>query len=164
MAERERVRVFNDSGYTFYLNVPNSGKTYKIGPSTTGGRPGTATIPYFELEEILSSEGGREVLTKRLRLDKAESIIGNLGIDPEELPVNDNVIVQKLRTVKYDELKDYLKQADMGVLERVPKLIAENSIVDVNVLKVVEDVTGTQLVNRVDGLDVTKQKEKKGKE
>ena len=157
MTNKERVKVFNDSGYTFYLNVPNSGKTYRIGPSATGGRPGSATIPRFELEEILSSDGGRELLTKRLRLEDAGNIIEGLGIEPEELPVSDADILTRLRTVKYDELRDYLKEADTGVLERVPKIIAENRIVDVNVLKVVEKATGMQLVNRVDGVDVTKQ-------
>lgn len=164
MANNERVRVYNDSGYTFYLNVPNSGKSYRIGPSVTGGRPGSASIPYFELEEILSSDGGREVLTKRLRFENPADIIDGLGIDKEELQVSDKVIIQRLKTTNYDGLRDYLRDADTGVLERVPKLIAENEIVDVNILKAVEEVTGTQLVNRVDGVDVTKQKSKKDKE
>lgn len=154
----DRIRVFNDTGSTFYLNVPNSSKQYKIGPAIKNV-PGSALVPTLEIEEILNSDGGRELLTKRLRFETPETS-DKLGIDSNERMIPNATIINQLKGTNYKLFDEWLeKNSDPSVLERLPKLIADNKITDINILKRVETATGIQLLGRVDELDVTNTEE-----
>lgn len=163
MDSKAKVKVFNDTGYTHYLTLPHSLKTYKISPKTNGV-PGVAHITFSDLEEILASDGGKEMLTMHLRIDQPDKVLPELGIEKEELSVSVEDIVKQLKTIKYDELKKFLNEADRGVISKLPGIVSEYKIVDLNVLKIVEDVTGMKLVDRPDGLNVADPKGKNDKE
>lgn len=151
----DRVKVINNSGTHFHLVVPNSTKVYKI-TGKRNGEPGIAFIPEMDFQEILNSNGGREILTKRLSYENVKEVVEKFGIDKKEMELTDADLSKILTGTNIKAIETLLKDAHYTVLQRIPELSVTSKVTDIRTLKLIEDACGIKIVDRADKAPVSK--------
>lgn len=136
MADEKLYLVKNRSASVCCYRIPEDGirRTFAPGESKK--------IPYSELNKLTYQPGGREILANFLQI-QGELVLADLGIPTEdEYYMNEQQIVDLIKTGSLDAFLDCLDYAPVGVLDLLKQFAVSTPLTDFDKRKALKEKTG----------------------
>ena len=128
--------VKNRSASTVIYKIPERNIRREFAPGET------KKIPFWELEELTWQAGGRELMANFLQITE-EKVIDNLNIPVEnEYFMNEEQIVELLKTGSLAAFLDCLDFAPIGVIDLVKELSVALPLTDTQKIGALKEKTG----------------------
>ena len=136
MTNETIFNVKNRSAGVVVYTIPEEGVRREFAPNET------KRIRFQELEKLSYQSGGRELMQHFLQITNAE-VLENLNIQAEpEYYMNDEQVIELIRTGSLDAWLDCLDFAPIGVIDLVKKYSVSIPLSDIEKRRALKQKTG----------------------